>query len=444
MPKPGYKDLIDELRRKGTLVQDFQAITRIKTARTRLKVIDTLAALLAVAGIIIQYFLADLLFYSTPRYTITSQYNNFCYLGIVFTVLLGNPYLVICLFGRFMVNNTILAIKKSNLESDAFQAQALSVFTLELIICSFTALPNVNYTFTGAMLGGTFIYHLTDVMLIIMLGRCFLILRLYEHYSKWTSFAASQLCKKYGTTNDAFFAMKSDLKDRPFLTIGVIMVMLIIIFGVATMTSEKSFTSTVFSLSPNMDQLSNEEWLIAITMATVGYGDYFPSTHFGRFFCILACISGMILISAMVVALNLASEFSKDQSIAYLAIRTKNREIEWFASAAEVIKAAFRCEASKKSMLRKYKLMLMLRKRVFNFKRKTQLNSLMDITSAEMLYDLQHKLEEKLLATKTIITEIPRLEERCVEMQRKQKDLDEKMEKITQQQKIIANYVDIA
>ena len=179
-------------------------------------------------------------------------------------------------------------------------------------------------------------------------------------------------------------------------------------------------------------------------MATVGYGDYYPSTHSGRVFCILACISGMILISAMVVALNVASEFNKDQSIAYLAIRTKKRELEWYESAAQVIKAAFRCASYKGLLIKRYKAVLMLRKSIFTFKRKTQLNSLMDISSAEMLYDLQHKLEEKLLATKTIICDIPRFEERCSHMRKTQQVLDSKIEKIIQQQKVISTYLDVS
>jgi len=145
----------------------------------------------------------------------------------------------------------------------------------------------------------------------------------------------------------------------------------------------------------------------------------------------------------MVVAVNLASEFSKDQSIAYLAIKTKKREEEWYESAAEVVKASFRCASNRNSIIKRYKTMLALRKKIFNFKRKSQLNSLMDITSAEMLYDLQHKLEEKLLATKTLICEVPNLEQRCLNMKKTQEFLDQKIDKVVQQQKIISGLVDV-
>ena len=345
---------------------------------------------------------------------------------------------MICICIHYYLINKIHKIKLNSQEGEGFQSQMLKKLVLELLVCCLTSLPNVNKTFSGKMLSGTFVYHISDIILMAMLLRVYLILRLYEHYSKWTSFKASNLCKKYGTTADAIFALKSDLKDRPFLTIGSVMVIIIIVLGIGVMESEKSFSSP--SSAAHMDQLTNNEWLIVITMTTVGYGDYFPSTHIGRFFCIIACISGMILISALVVALNLANEFSKDQSIAYLAIKTKKREEEWYVSAAEVIKAAFRTKKPK-DLTNKYKMMLNLRKTVFNFKRKTQLNSLMDISSAEMLYDLQHKLEEKLLATKTIICEIPRLEERCFHMKNTQKFLDEKIEKILAQQKVISKYL---
>jgi len=46
-------------------------------------------------------------------------------------------------------------------------------------------------------------------------------------------------------------------------------------------------------------------------MATVGYGDYFPISNFGRIIGILACLWGVFIVSIFVVTLNNLLEFSK-------------------------------------------------------------------------------------------------------------------------------------
>ena len=53
----------------------------------------------------------------------------------------------------------------------------------------------------------------------------------------------------------------------------------------------------------------NSAWLTIITMTTVGYGDMYASTNFGRFFSVIAFIIGNVLISLIVVVLSSVSEF---------------------------------------------------------------------------------------------------------------------------------------
>lgn len=45
-------------------------------------------------------------------------------------------------------------------------------------------------------------------------------------------------------------------------------------------------------------------WCVFITMATVGYGDYFPKTLPGRLMAIMAAISGIILSSSLIVSMS--------------------------------------------------------------------------------------------------------------------------------------------
>ncbi len=55
-----------------------------------------------------------------------------------------------------------------------------------------------------------------------------------------------------------------------------------------------------------------------MTMATVGYGDYYPKTHLGRFTGVGVCLLGMVSVSLFVVFLQQFIEFNpKEQKVSY-------------------------------------------------------------------------------------------------------------------------------
>jgi hypothetical protein len=52
----------------------------------------------------------------------------------------------------------------------------------------------------------------------------------------------------------------------------------------------------------------NSAWLTIITMTTVGYGDIYARTNFGRFFSVIAFIVGNVLISLIIVVFSNLAE----------------------------------------------------------------------------------------------------------------------------------------
>jgi hypothetical protein len=50
--------------------------------------------------------------------------------------------------------------------------------------------------------------------------------------------------------------------------------------------------------------LLNCVWYVLVTMATVGYGDYYPKTLMGRFVGILAGLTGTIVVSILIISLQ--------------------------------------------------------------------------------------------------------------------------------------------
>lgn len=62
-------------------------------------------------------------------------------------------------------------------------------------------------------------------------------------------------------------------------------------------------------------------WLTVITMTTVGYGDIYPSTFFGRFFGVLSFIVGNVLISLIVVVFRNETNFQPAEAKAYNSLK---------------------------------------------------------------------------------------------------------------------------
>ena len=62
----------------------------------------------------------------------------------------------------------------------------------------------------------------------------------------------------------------------------------------------------------DISNFQNALWLTIITMTTVGYGDYYPRTTFGRIIDVILVIWGTFIVSLMVVVLT--NTLNMDQS----------------------------------------------------------------------------------------------------------------------------------
>lgn len=75
-------------------------------------------------------------------------------------------------------------------------------------------------------------------------------------------------------------------------------------FSHALKLSEQTLNVIEANPATDLSNYPNCLWCILVTMATLGYGDYFPRTFPGRIVIILASIVGMFLSPALIVALS--------------------------------------------------------------------------------------------------------------------------------------------
>lgn len=110
-----------------------------------------------------------------------------------------------------------MKIELKNKRSESLFSSKLGIcLIIELAVCSVFTPPSVDVSFSGNMLGGTYTYSLNDLIAVASFMKSYIIIRLYYHYSKWTTSQAEEMCKQNNVKNMVLFPFKCELKYRPF------------------------------------------------------------------------------------------------------------------------------------------------------------------------------------------------------------------------------------
>lgn len=209
----------------------------------------------------------------------------------------------------------------------------------EVSYCSIHVPPRFNVALELKQYEGDFVYTINMLLGLCMLGRVYLLWRLFIHYSKWNSSSSNEICKSCSCKGGVNFAIKAELKERPYTVVAGVMVISICVFGIALRNLERPFEH---ESGKNWDYIWNGMWCIIITMSTVGYGDYYATTHLGRIVSVIACFWGTFLISLMVLSLTISSEFTPQESKSFNKIKKDEAEEEVKIKAANAIKFGIR------------------------------------------------------------------------------------------------------
>ena len=259
---------------------------------------------------------------------------------IIFFLLLFN-------FTRYYLILLLKEIEGLISEKDGFWSTGLWKYLLcETIVLGIFDPPNLNFFFTGTMENNIFAFSLGGLICIETMFKCYIIVRVYSYYSKYLTESAKSLCNNSGANGGIHFALKCELKSRPFTMLIFVFISAILLFAFSLRTFEyfsveKGFIYGSYTGQGNdqdkLKDLINSIWITIVTMTTVGYGDFYPSENYGRLICILSYLIGCILISLTVVSLAIVSEFSENEKKAYSIIKKLNAENNVILKASEVI-----------------------------------------------------------------------------------------------------------
>jgi hypothetical protein len=112
----------------------------------------------------------------------------------------------------------------------------------------------------------------------------------------------------FGGNLSRLFVVKCILTTNPFLCLFIFLVPITMMFAYMMKVIEGPvFTINTESLIDRNDfrYIENCVWYVLVTMATVGYGDYYPKTNLGRLIGVLIAITGTLFVSTLIIFLQL-------------------------------------------------------------------------------------------------------------------------------------------
>ena len=403
----------------------------IRKYKKILKYNDTTAAVLGIIGLFFAVEEYEIFYDYDGKDIYTSTPDSVIYRTLV--SLTTGVVILLLIVHSFIAYK--LAREKPGHESDLgyFSSSNFKQLIIEIFVIGIHCPPTFDWTFTVSELDYKVIYSVPGCLMCWMLLRFYLVFRLFAQYSKWTNELAEECCEPEGCEANTIFAMKAVLKEKPFISLMILMTISTLIFGLAVRHFERPFwyVNPEVKNPQNYDSIWNGMWLIIITMMTVGYGDFYPHTHMGRFVCILACFWGVFLVSMMVVTLTVVSSFEQKEKRAYDILFRLNIKEEIKKKASFVIVLMIRWKVlfmnyDKKRITKeeyqkeKIKIMGKMEMRLQYFRDlRAQINEY-EITHEESLRQLTEKIDRDLDEVDQMLQSLKTIEKQLQEIEQSQ------------------------
>jgi hypothetical protein len=192
-------------------------------------------------------------------------------------------------------------------------------------------------------------YSYNSIFSIIAVVRVYHTFRLVLLKSKYSTARAQRVCKLNGILANKVWALKCIIIEHQIMVVVAMLIAGVIIGGFCLRVFERPFRDP--SVQDWFDDYGNAMWCIVITMTTVGFGDVFPITIFGRIIGTLACVWGILVIGLMMVAVQNMLFFDPGQGKSYILHERLKFKESFKKLAIGVLKSAFRFKVmSRKSV----------------------------------------------------------------------------------------------
>lgn len=379
---------------------------------------------------------------------LTNEYLRIC--NIILAVPMRNIHLVILIYFQADLKLQELKCRKVLTESGSFYSATLKSSSIlyrmlvEMFVTGVCMPPYFDYTFSGEMLRGFYTYSADSLISIFTLSRIWLIFKLYPLVSMWVNKKTYLLSMKVGYRPNFFFALKADLKFRPYIFIFFAVGIVAFVMGFSVHNFEKSYESDT-KTDLDLGFITNGLWLAILTLTSIGYGDGYPSTHFGRFTMICTAFIGLVLMSLYLITIVSGTIFEANEAKAFSMIHAFKTKSKINFHAANTIKDAFRlrkhiCSQGNSNYLWDIIVQVgALQSNIAKFKLESSDNQETKPSRQDMISDLDYKLTSKINAIKNELIDVKYIGKRLKDLIASQKELAKSIDNISETMHFISS-----
>ncbi|KAK1939288.1 Small conductance calcium-activated potassium channel protein [Phytophthora citrophthora] len=333
----------DNLRIAKHVIQDVYSIQELYE---RQHLIENVACAIAMVGVILVIL--------DNKYIVDKDTK----LGLRIVNSILTKILMSCILGRYFLERRIL-IRRNVLPPNVSifrMPKQLVQLALELAVCFIIVPPGTNGSFEVQqwkyhaddelcrppfiLQGGScyLVYSYPfEVLGLFSLCRLYMIPRVVRNLSSFASYRTSYLGTLHRVdTMTPLFAIKCFLQSHPFR------LLLASSFGTLIVTSY-ALAIVEAPVNPNLAPIPNAVWLVALTMATVGYGDIVPVTTAGQVVLVFGgMVAGILHVAALSAALFALLRLDDRDKRFIHSLRFHQHEFELKQACARSIQIAWR------------------------------------------------------------------------------------------------------
>ena len=292
----------------------------LRSLGKKFKIVSTIIGVLSLISIVMSQIEYELCYYPhfypcQPKLKISSNYS-----GIYYRII-NSAISVVLLILSFFHNKLLFKLQvESNQYYNKFfiQTHFFALFLFDSLISLIHPFPYYEKCIRIDSGIQIIYYNIQTFLYAFNFLKIYFVLRFLPLFSRYLKYRKTLPNKNINNNINVIFAVKAFQKDHPMLFLLFVILVFVGSLGIVLRLFEQPNTS---EKSQDYEFFTNGFWTVILAMTTVGYGDFVPSTHFGRCVIIIATCFGTFITSLTILALTRTSSLDNEESNAFLILK---------------------------------------------------------------------------------------------------------------------------